>query len=289
MTPSDDDDLPSIGNKCLELCKLLGNQGLAFSFNLTFGTFCFTLDTTGMRSLPAQVPVKKKKSPSAINRDKRRRIAFLRRKDAASSSGASLTVLDTLASSGTGNPSPLDTLGATATFESPQPSAHIMEPTQSFSKSLCSPSASESAHLDPNNHDGGHITKKIRMDKVPPLKVLVDAQSSPKYRIQQTDGNCSLSDISLCDQPSEHGDDSNMDQCSLCPNCDQTFTSTHQCCETDKTQLKSKYDKYMYGCERAIAVGLRVAKYNEARIEEALVRFRLDWDFETWQRKHIRP
>ena len=105
-----------------------------------------------------------------------------------------------------------------------------MEPTQSFSKSLCSPSASESAHLDPNNHDGGHITKKIRMDKVPPLKVLVDAQSSPKYRIQQTDGNCSLSDISLCDQPSEHGDDSNMDQCSLCPNCDQTFTSTsHQC------------------------------------------------------------
>ena len=236
MTPGDDDDLPSIGNKCLELCKLLGNQGLAFSFNLTFGTFCFTLDTTGMRSLPAQVPVKKKKSPSAINRDKRRRIAFLRRKDAASSSGASLTVLDTLASSGKGNPSPLDTLGATATFESPQPSAHIMEPTQSFSKSLCSPSASESTHLDPNNHDGGHITKKMRMDKVPPLKVLVNAQSTPKYRIQQLDGNCSLSDISLCedDQPSEHDDDSNMDQSISCPNCDQTLTSTfHQCQDSD--------------------------------------------------------
>ena len=234
MTPGDDDDLPSIGNKCLELCKLLGNQGLAFSFNLSFGTFCFSLDTTGMRSSPAQVPVKKKKSPSAINRDKRRRIAFLRRKDAASSSGASLTVLDTLASSGTGNPSPLDTLGAKAAFESPQPSDHIMEPTQPFSKSLCSPSASESAHLDPNNHDGGQITKKMRMEKVPPLKVLVDAQSSPKYRIQQTDGNSSLSDISLCDQPSEHGDDSNTDQCSLCPNCDQTFTSIfHQCHDYD--------------------------------------------------------
>ena len=72
------------------------------------------------------------------------------------------------------------------------------------------------------------------MDKVPPLKLLVDAQSSPKYRIQQTDGNSSLSEISLCeeDQPCdpEHGDDSNLDQCSLCPNCDQTFTSTsHQC------------------------------------------------------------
>ena len=255
MTPGDDDDLPSIGNKCLELCKLLGNQGLAFSFNLSFGTFCFSLDTTGMRSSPAQVPVKKKKSPSAINRDKRRRIAFLRRKDAASSSGASLTVLDTLASSGTGNPSPVDTLGATAAFESPQPSAH-KEPTQSFSESLFFPSASESAHLDPNNHEGGHITKKIRMDKVPPLKLLVDAQSSPKYRIQQTDGNSSLSDISLCDQPSEHGDDSNMDQCSLCPNCDQTFTSTHQCCETDKTQLKSKYDKNISEFERALARAL---------------------------------
>ena len=238
MTPGDDDDLPSIGNKCLELCKLLGNQGLAFSFNLTFGTFCFTLDTTGMRSSPAQVPVKKKKSPSAINRDKRRRIAFLRRKDAASSSGASLTVLDTLASSGTGNPSPVDSLGATAVFESPQHSAH-KEPTQPSSKSLCFPSASESAHLDPNNHDGGHITKKIRMDKVPPLKVLVDAQSSPKYRIQQLDGNCSLSDLSLFDdnyqsehgdnQPSEHDDDPKTGQSTSCPNCDQPLSIFHQC------------------------------------------------------------
>ena len=115
MAPGDDDDFPSIGTKCFELCKLLGNQGLAFSFNLTFGTFCFSLDTIGMRSSPAQVPVKKKKSPSAVKRDKRRRIAFLRRKDAASSSGASSTVLDTLASSGTGNPSPVDTMGAAAT------------------------------------------------------------------------------------------------------------------------------------------------------------------------------
>ena len=70
------------------------------------------------------------------------------------------------------------------------------------------------------------------MDKAPPIKLLVDAESSPKYRIQQLDGNCSLSDISLCedDQPSEHGDDSNMDQSLRCPNCDQTLTSTfHQC------------------------------------------------------------
>ena len=74
------------------------------------------------------------------------------------------------------------------------------------------------------------------MDKAPPIKLLVDAQSSPKYRIQQLDGNCSLSDISLCenDQPSEHGDDSNMDQSIRCPNCDQTLTSTfHQCQDSD--------------------------------------------------------
>ena len=83
-----------------------------------------------------------------------------------------------------------------------------------FSERLCFPSSSESADLDTNDHGGGHITKKIRMDKVPPIKLLVDARSSPKYRIQQLDGNCSLSDISLCedDQPSEHGDDSHMDQ-----------------------------------------------------------------------------
>ena len=61
----------------------------------------------------------------------------------------------------------------------------------------------------------------MRMEKVPPLKVLVDAQSSPKYRIQQTDGNSSLSDISLCDQRSEHDDDPKMGQSTFCPNCDQ--------------------------------------------------------------------
>ena len=66
------------------------------------------------------------------------------------------------------------------------------------------------------------------MEKIPALKVLIDTESSPKYRIQQLDGNCSLSDLSLCenDQPSEHGDDSNMDQSLSCPNCDQTLTDT---------------------------------------------------------------
>ena len=79
--------------------------------------------------------------------------------------------------------------------------------------------------------------KKLRMDGVPPLKGIVDRKaSSPKYRIQQFDGNCSLSDLSLCenDPPSDIGDDSKMDQCIYCPNCDQTLTSTfHQCHDVD--------------------------------------------------------
>ena len=95
------------------------------------------------------------------------------------------------------------------------------------------------ADLDTNDYGGGHITKKIRMDKVPPLKVLVDAQSSPKYRIQQLDGNCSLSDLSLFDdnyqsehgdnQPSEHDDDPKTGQSTSCPNCDQPLSIFHQC------------------------------------------------------------
>jgi len=113
MAPGDEDDFPSIGNKCFEICKLLGNQGLAFKFKLTFGTFCFSLDTMEIRTSPAPGPVKKKKSQSAINRDKRRRIEFLQRKAAASSQGASLSVLD-ISSSGPGNPSPVDIQGASA-------------------------------------------------------------------------------------------------------------------------------------------------------------------------------
>ena len=122
--------------------------------------------------------------------------------------------------------------------EQPQTSA-LKEPTQPFSERQCFPSSSKSADLDTNDYGGGHITKKIRMDKVPPLKVLVDAQSSPKYRIQQLDGNSSLSDLSLFDdnqpsehgdnQPSEHDDDPKMGQSTSCPNCDQPLSISHQC------------------------------------------------------------
>ena len=75
------------------------------------------------------------------------------------------------------------------------------------------------------------------MQKVPPLKILVNNPSSPIYRIQQVDGACCLSDededgeLSLCDknQSSEHGDDPKMGQSANCPNCDQPFSFLHQC------------------------------------------------------------
>ena len=97
------------------------------------------------------------------------------------------------------------------------------------------PSSPESSDSGTDGHGGVHITKKIKMEKVLPLKLLVDAQSlpNPKYWIQQFDGNSSLCEN---DQPSEHGVYLNKDQCPLCHNCDQTLTSTfHQCQDSDHT------------------------------------------------------
>ena len=60
MTPKDGDkDFPSIGYKCIEICNELASKGLAFKFNLTFGT-------TGIKAHPAQLPRRKSKSPGAI-------------------------------------------------------------------------------------------------------------------------------------------------------------------------------------------------------------------------------
>ena len=63
MTPKDEDkDFPAIGCKCIEICNELASKGLAFKFNLTFGT-------TGIKAHPAQLPRRKSKSPGAIKRD----------------------------------------------------------------------------------------------------------------------------------------------------------------------------------------------------------------------------
>ena len=218
---------PSLESQCLAFIQTLINQQIGFNFHLTSGSFSCSFDNNGKRKItPARTPSQvKHKTPSTRKRDARRRQQFLENKKFRASSVEQPDQVEPTQS----HSESICALGATAVFESPQHSAH-KEPTQPFSESLCFPSASESAHLDPNNHDGGQITKKMRMEKVPPLKVLVDAKSSPKYRIQQTDGNSSLSDISLCDQRSEHDDDPKMGQSTFCPNCDQPLLSiSHQC------------------------------------------------------------
>ena len=214
----------SLATQCLAFIHALVNQKIEFNFHLTSGQFSCSFDSNRtVIAASARIPTEVKKkslSPSTRRRNAKRRHQFLENKKLGSSS--------------------VDCGKPPSECEKPPEPAHNEPPlahkesTQPLSKGLCFPSSSESADLDSNSHGDGRITKKMRMDKVPPLKLLVDAQSSPKYRIQQTDGNSSLSEISLCeeDQPCdpEHGDDSNSDQCSLCPNCDQTFTSTsHQC------------------------------------------------------------
>ena len=69
-----------LATKCFDFCKDLANQGLVFSFSLTTGSnFSFSLDTREMA--PTSVTKTwKKKSPSTIRRNARRREEFLRKK-----------------------------------------------------------------------------------------------------------------------------------------------------------------------------------------------------------------
>ena len=213
--------------QCLAFTQALVSQKIGFNIQITSGSFSFSFDNKGNEIIAsARTPSEaKKKSPSTRRRNARRRKQFLENKK------LQLSACD-----------------KPAHFEQPQsacekpPQPYSKEIIQTPTESLCFPS-SESADLDSNNLGGGHITKRLRMEapiKVPPLKVLVDrqAQSSPKYRIQiqQVDGNCTVSDLSLCDieQPNEHGDDLNMDLSISCPNCDLAFTSIfHQCHDSD--------------------------------------------------------
>ena len=216
----------SLATQCLVFIQSLVNQRIGFNFNLTSGDFTCSFDSTGtVIAASARIPTdvkKKSSSPSTKRRNAKRRQLFLENKKR----GSSYVDCENPAQSACEEPP------QPAHNVPPQQSAH-KEPTQPFSESLCFSSTTVSADFEPNNHGGGNITKKMRLEKVPPLTVLVDARSSPKYRIQQFDGNSSLSDLSPCenDPPSEIGDDSKMDQSTYCPNCD---TSTyHQCHDAD--------------------------------------------------------
>ena len=227
---------PSLATQCLVFIQTLVNQKIGFNFHLTSGQFSCSFDsnrtvTAALARIPTEAK-KKSSSPSTKRRNAKRRQLFLENKKRGSS------YVDCGETAQNEPPQSACEEPQAAHNEQPQPSA-LKEPTQPFSERLCFPSSSESADLDTTDYGGGHITKKIRMDKVPPLKVLVDAQSSPKYRIQQLDGNCSLSDLSLFDdnyqsehgdnQPSEHDDDPKTGQSTSCPNCDQPLSIFHQC------------------------------------------------------------
>ena len=228
---------PSLATQCLAFIQTLVNQKIGFNFHLTSGQFSCSFDSNGTgTAASARIPTevkKKSSSPSTKRRNAKRRQLFLENKKRGSS------YVDCGESAQNEPPqSACEKPPQSAHNEQPQPSA-LKEPTQPFSERLRFPSSSESADLDTTDYGGGHITKKIRMDKVPPIKVLVDAQSSPKYRIQQLDGNSSLSDLSLFDdnqpsehgdnQPSEHDDDPKTGQSTNCPNCDQPLSIFHQC------------------------------------------------------------
>ena len=221
---------PSLAAQCLEFIQSLVNQKIGFNFHLTSGQFSCSFDSNGtVTPASARIPTevkKKSSSPSTKRRNARRRQQFLENKKLGS---LSVDCEKPPQSACEEPPQP-------AHNEPPQPSAPE-EPIWTISESPSFPS-SKSSDLDTNDFGGGHITKKMRMEKIPALKVLIDTESSPKYRIQQLDGNCSLSDLSPCENDqSEHGDDPNMDQSISCPNCDQTLTSTsHQCQDPDQIE-----------------------------------------------------
>ena len=200
---------PSLESQCLAFIQTLVNQQIGFNFHLTSGSFSCSFDNNGKRKItsartPSQV---KHKSPSTQKRNARRRQQFLENKKFRASS-----------------------------VEQPDQ----VEPTQSHSESICAPS-SDPTDVEKNGLCDVYRKEKGEVQKVPPLKVLVNNQASPKYRLHQVDGECSLSDedgeLSLCDdnQRSEHDDDPKIGQSTSCPNCDQPLLSIfHQCHDPDQ-------------------------------------------------------
>ena len=83
MTSSASGEDSPMANKCFDFCKALASQGMAFSFSLTLGShFSFSLET---RELASGFDTKakatfKKKSPSTLRRNARRREEFLKKK-----------------------------------------------------------------------------------------------------------------------------------------------------------------------------------------------------------------
>ena len=78
----------ALANQCMEFCQALMTKEASFSFSLSLGpSFCFSLDTKDVSSLPCKkssspgpLGFRKKKSPSSLKRNARRRQEFLHKK-----------------------------------------------------------------------------------------------------------------------------------------------------------------------------------------------------------------
>ena len=69
----------SLASQCMDFCHALASQNKSFTFSLTIGsTFAFSLDTK--ESLLTAAEAVKRKSPSAIRRNARRRAEFLKKR-----------------------------------------------------------------------------------------------------------------------------------------------------------------------------------------------------------------
>ena len=67
-----------LASQCLEFCQTLADKSLTFSFSLTIGSsFSFSMDTRGKEVLASP---RKRKSPSTLRRDARRREELLKKK-----------------------------------------------------------------------------------------------------------------------------------------------------------------------------------------------------------------
>ena len=75
--PLSEDDA-KLASQCLEFCQTLADKSLTFSFSLTIGSsFSFSVDTRGKEAL---APKRKKKTPSTLRRDARRREELMKKK-----------------------------------------------------------------------------------------------------------------------------------------------------------------------------------------------------------------
>ena len=74
------EDNAALLSQCLDFCQTLAAKSLTFSFTLSLGSsFSLSLDSSGKEAL-AFKGKRKKKTPSALKRDARRREKFLKKK-----------------------------------------------------------------------------------------------------------------------------------------------------------------------------------------------------------------